>query len=62
MMNDPKKPDLEEARDILPFFKTHPHLCAFMGTYNPNIVDYKNISLCCEFDIFGDQQGGFGGR
>lgn len=54
LLHDPNKPDLGEAQDILPFFKGRPHLCAFMGTYNPNIVDYKKISLACEFDIFGD--------
>jgi Domain of unknown function (DUF4263) len=54
LLNDPTKPDLDEARDILPFFKGRPHLCAFMGTYNPNIVDYRKISTAIEFDIFGD--------
>ena len=54
LLDDPKKPDLHERNDILPFFKDRPHLCAFMGTYNPNIVDYKRISLAREFDIFGD--------
>ena len=54
LLRDPNKPDLGEVQDILPFFKGRPHLCAFMGTYNPNIVDYKRISLACEFDIFGD--------
>ena len=54
LLDDPKKPSLREVQDILPFFKGHPHLCAFMCTYNPNIVNYKNISLACEFDIFGD--------
>ncbi len=54
LLNDPNKPDLEERRDILPFFKARPHLCAFMGTYNPNIINYKEINLACEFDIFGD--------
>jgi Shedu protein SduA, C-terminal len=54
LLNDPKKQNLEERRDILPFFKAHPHLCAFMGMYNPNITDYKKINLACEFDIFGD--------
>ncbi len=54
LLDDPSKPNLGEAQDILPFFKNRPHICAFMGTYNPNIVDYKKISLACEFDIFGD--------
>jgi len=54
LLNDPSKPDLEERRDILPFFRSRPHLCAFMGLYNPLITNYKKISLACEFDIFGD--------
>src|SRR3954447_26790352 len=54
LLHDPKKPNLREREDILPFFRGQPHLCAFMGTYNPNIVDYKKIRLACEFDIFGD--------
>ncbi len=36
------KGDLGEASDILPFLDTNEHLCALMGTYNPNIVEYKN--------------------
>ena len=27
-----------------------------MGTYNPNIVDYKNISVAREFSVFGDHK------
>jgi len=54
LLNDSAKSDLSESRDILPFFKARPHLCAFMGTYNPNIVNYKALNLACEFDIFGD--------
>ncbi len=29
--------DLGETSDILPFFDANKHLCALMGTYNPNI-------------------------
>ena len=54
LLNDPSRPDLSESKDILPFFKGHPQLCAFMGTYNPSIVDFKNIVTASEFDIFGD--------
>jgi hypothetical protein len=54
LLDDPNKPSLGEKNDILPFFNARPHICAFMGTYNLNIVDYKKISYCCEFDIFGD--------
>jgi hypothetical protein len=31
-------------------------LCALMGTYNSNIVDYKNIRIAREFSIFGDHK------
>jgi Domain of unknown function (DUF4263) len=54
LLNDPNTPDLDEAKHILPFFRARPHLCAFMGTYNPNIVNYRRISTASEFDIFGD--------
>ena len=27
-----------------------------MGTYNPRIIDYKNISIAREFSIFGDHR------
>ena len=50
------KGDLGEASDILPFFDTNEHLCALMGTYNPHIIDYKNISIAREFSIFGDHR------
>ena len=48
--------DLSEASDILPFFDANEHLCALMGMYNPNIVDYSNISIAREFSIFGDHK------
>jgi hypothetical protein len=48
--------DLSEARDLLPFFDANEHLCALMGTYNPNIVDFHNIRIAREFNIFGDQR------
>ncbi len=46
--------DLGEASDILPFLDANEHLCALMGTYNPNIVQYKSMSVAREFSIFGD--------
>jgi hypothetical protein len=48
--------DLGEASDLLPFFDANEHLCALMGTYNPNIVDYTKISIAREFSIFGDHK------
>ena len=50
------KGDLVEAKDILPFFDANEQLCVLMGMYNPNIVDYKNISVAREFSIFGDHK------
>jgi len=48
--------DLGEASDLLPFFDANEHLCALIGMYNPNIVDYKNISIAREFSVFGDHR------
>jgi hypothetical protein len=53
-LDDPSRPDLSESKDILPFFKGHPQLCAFVGTHNPSIDDFKNIVTASEFDLFGD--------
>ena len=39
------KGDLSEKHDLLPFFDKNEHLCALMGTYNPNIVNYKKLVL-----------------
>jgi len=54
LLDGPGKGDLSEMRDLLPFFDANEHLCALMGTYNPNIVDYKNVHIAREFSIFGD--------
>ena len=54
MLNDPSRPNLEEKKDILRFFKCHPHLSAFIGRFSVNTVDYKNIRVCHEFNLFGD--------
>ena len=54
LLDDPGRPELSESKDILPFFKAHPQLCAFMGTYDSYIVDFKNLAIASEFDIFGD--------
>ncbi len=56
LLNDPQTPNLDEAKHILPFFRDHPQLCAAMSIYNPNIGSFKNLSLACEFDIFGDHR------
>ena len=54
LLNDPARPNLKERDDILPFFKARSQLSAFIGRYNIDIINYKNISYCHEFDIFGD--------
>jgi hypothetical protein len=50
------RPDgvLEEARDVLPFFKRHRNLAALLGTYNPNIARFDRIAF--EFNLFGDHR------
>lgn len=44
--------DLQEQQDILPFFKTHYHLSAFIGSYIPDILDFDLLSF--EYSLFGD--------
>src|SRR4051794_8119241 len=56
LLDGPGKGDLAEAKDLLPFFDASQHLCALMGTYNPNIVDYRNVHIAREFSIFGDHK------
>ncbi len=53
---------LSEATDLLPFFDVNEHLCALMGMYNPQIVDYKDISIAREFSIFGAKRFSRGGE
>jgi Domain of unknown function (DUF4263) len=43
---------LKERTDILPFFRTHQHLAALVGSYNPQINQFDRIAT--EFDLFGD--------
>lgn len=44
--------ELSERAHILPFFRSHPHLSAFLGTFNPDIDAFD--SLAYEYDLFGD--------
>ncbi len=46
------KHDLSERGDILPFFKSHLHLSAFLGSYNPKLINYDLVAH--EFNLFGD--------
>ncbi|BAZ28816.1 hypothetical protein NIES4074_12510 [Cylindrospermum sp. NIES-4074] len=44
--------ELQESRDILPFFKNRLHLSAFIGSYVPDLVRCNQIKH--EFTFFGD--------
>ena len=52
LLDDPARTSLSEEEDILPFFRSHRHLAALIGAYNPNICRFDRIAD--EFDIFGD--------
>ena len=45
---------LREREHILPFFRTHRHAAALIGSYNMNAVHMDRIAF--EFDIFGDHK------
>ncbi len=44
--------ELGETKDILPFFKKHLNLSAFLGTYVADICRYDLVAH--EYDLFGD--------
>lgn len=44
--------DLDESKDILPFFKKHKHLAAYIGSYLPQLTRFDKIKS--EFDVFVD--------
>ena len=44
--------ELEEQRDIKPFFASHPQLAAFLGSYSADIFDYDLLAY--EYQLFGD--------
>ncbi|APW62147.1 Shedu immune nuclease family protein [Paludisphaera borealis] len=46
------KSALSERKDILPFFKSHKHLAALIGSYNAKINQFDRIGN--EFILFGD--------
>jgi hypothetical protein len=45
-------PELEERRDILPFFRERRHLSAFIGSYSPYVSRYDQLAY--EYSLFGD--------
>jgi hypothetical protein len=46
------KSDLEENRDIKPFFASHRQLAAFLGSYSEDLVQYDLLAY--EYQLFGD--------
>jgi hypothetical protein len=46
------KKELDESKDILPFFRKSKNLASLIGTLNPNINDMDKLAF--EYDIFGD--------
>lgn len=46
------KPALSEANDILPFFSSHKHLSAFLGSYFTYIEKFDRLAF--EYQLFGD--------
>lgn len=44
--------ELEERRDILPFFRQRKHLSAFIGSYSPYLFRYNQLAY--EYSLFGD--------
>ncbi|GAI27682.1 unnamed protein product, partial [marine sediment metagenome] len=46
------KNNLEERRDILPFFKERIHLSTYIGTYVPDIRNFDRIAY--EYELWGD--------
>jgi hypothetical protein len=46
------KAELEENRDIKPFFESHRHLCAFLGLYSREL--FRCDLLAYQYQLFGD--------
>jgi len=44
--------ELNERKDVLPFFKNRQHLSSFIGSYFPYISSFDRLAY--EYDIFGD--------
>lgn len=47
-----RNPELNENRQILPFFRQRPHLSALLGSYHSNVRIYDRIAF--ELRLFGD--------
>ncbi|MBN1804604.1 MAG: DUF4263 domain-containing protein [Sedimentisphaerales bacterium] len=46
------KSELSEQKEILPFFRNHRHLSAFVASNIPSINQYDKVAF--EYDLFGD--------
>jgi hypothetical protein len=46
------KPDLEENRDIKPFFEAHRQLAAYLGSYSPDLGCFDRLAF--QYQLFGD--------
>jgi hypothetical protein len=47
-----KHTELDEYKQILPFFRKRRHLSAFIGSYSPNVIRLDRIAF--EYPLFGD--------
>lgn len=45
-------PQLEERKQIQPFFRKRPHLAAFLACYSPNIIRFDRLAF--QYPLFGD--------
>ena len=43
---------LKEREHLLPFFKAHPHLSAFLASYSPDSIRFDRLAF--EYELFGD--------
>ncbi len=49
-----ERPSLKEKTDILPFFRSRPHLSAMCGVLSPALVIGPVDRIALEYDLFGD--------
>jgi hypothetical protein len=47
-----RRPVLLERKHIQPFFRQRRHLSAFLGSYNPDLIDFDRLAF--EYPLFGD--------
>jgi hypothetical protein len=45
-------PQLEERKQIQPFFRKRPHLAAFIACYSPSIIRFDRLAF--QYPLFGD--------